>query len=160
MEAALTVKRRATAGFSLIELLIGVAIAGVMAAMAIPITSTAMKGYRLTAAIGAATGAIQSTRYQAIMNGYPYQLTFTPSTLSYTVLCEPPGSATYINLVPAVTDIPIARLGDVTINQTVTFTFLANGTISGSPAMTFTISNGIVTEQIQVSGVGNVSVSP
>ena len=57
--------------------------------------------------------------------------------------------------------VPIARLGDVTLDQTVTLTFNPNGTVSPTAGnLPFSISNGIVTKAINVSGVGNVSVSP
>lgn len=151
-------KRNSSSGFTLIEALVVVAIASVLAGIAIPMILNAMKSYRLTAAVAAATGAIQSTRYQAIMRGYQYQIVITPATLSYRVYKMLPPATTFSADGAA---IPIARSGDVTIDQTATIIFKQDGTVSGTPSnMTFNITNGIVTKQIQVSGVGNVSVTP
>jgi Tfp pilus assembly protein FimT len=150
--------RRRVAGFTLVELLVVIFIAMLLAAFAIPTFQNALKTYRLSAAVSAATGAIQSTRFQAIMRGYQYQLTLTPSTLSYQVYNKVPPATTFSAVGSAV---PITRLGDVTLDQTVTLTFNANGTVSPTAGnMPFSISNGIVTKAINVSGVGNVSVSP
>jgi prepilin-type N-terminal cleavage/methylation domain-containing protein len=107
------VKRRATAGFSLIEALVVVSIVGVLAAIAIPMSLNAMKTYRLTAAVAATTGAIKATRYQAIMHGYQYQITVTSSSLSYQVYRMAPPATTFSAVGSAV---PIARVGDVTMS--------------------------------------------
>lgn len=151
-------KRRATTGFSLIELMVVIAIASVLAGIAIPMTINAVKSYRLTAAASAATGAIQSTRYAAIMQGCPYQVTFTPATNSYQVYSMP--SCTKSALGPV---IPISRLGDVTISRTVTYQFNPGGTVTEIPTtgnMIFSITNAIGgSKTITVSGVGNVSVA-
>ena len=150
--------RREDAGFSLIEILVVLVIATVLSAFAIPGLVNAMKTYRLSAAVSAATGAIQSTRFQAIMRGYQYQITFTPSTLAYQVYNKVPPAAGFTAVGSAV---PIARLGDVTLNQTITLTFKSNGTVSVTTGtLPFTVTNGIVTKSITVSGVGNVSVTP
>jgi len=150
--------QREEAGFSLIETLVVLVIATVLSAFAIPSFLNAMKTYRLSAAVSAATGAIQSTRFQAIMRGYQYQLTLTPSTLSYQVYNKVPPAAGFTAVGSAV---PIARSGDVTLDQTITLTFRSNGTVSVTTGtLPFTITNGIVTKSITVSGVGNVSVTP
>ena len=153
-------KRRATAGFSLIELLVVIAIAGVLAAIAVPMTINATKSYRLSAAVASATGALQSARYAAIWHGYPYQITFTPSTNAYQVYSEVPPATTYSAVGTAV---PISRPGDVTISRTVTYQFSANGTVtetSNPVNMVFSITNAIGgSNTITVSKVGNVSVT-
>jgi prepilin-type N-terminal cleavage/methylation domain-containing protein len=159
-EVALTVKRRATAGFTLIELLVVIAIAMVLTGMALPLTINAMRSYQLTAAVSAATGAIQSTRYMAVMHGYPYEITFTPATNSYQVFSEPGGATTYTAVGTA---IPITGSGGISISRTVTYQFLAGGTVtetSSPPNMVFSITNKWGgSHTITVTGVGNVSVT-
>ena len=158
------VKQRSTAGFSLIEILVALAIVSVIAVIAIPLTTNAVRSTRLSAAVSSATGAIQSTRYLAIMKGYPYQITFTPSNVSYQVLNEVPPAATFANVG---TTIPICGPGAAAISRTITLQFAANGTVSevttppaGVSAMVFSITNSYGgSKTITVSSVGNVTVT-
>jgi type II secretory pathway pseudopilin PulG len=141
-----------------------VAIIGVLAALAIPMTLNTIRNTRLSAAVSSATGAIQSTRYLAIMHGYPYQLTFTTSTLSYQVLNEVPPATSFSNVGTA---IPISTPEAATLSRTITMQFAANGTVTevttppnGVSPLTFQITNSYGrSNTITVSGVGNVSVT-
>ena len=141
--------------YSLLEILITLAVAMTMIAMALPTTMNALRNYRLTAAVASATGAIAATRYQAIMHAYPYNLTFNSANATYQVASEPPGATNFANVGDAV---PISGDGDVTINQTTTLQFNPNGTVLATTGtMGFTISNGVLTKTISVTGVGDVS---
>jgi prepilin-type N-terminal cleavage/methylation domain-containing protein len=156
-------------GYNLIEILITLAVASTVIAMALPTTMKALRVYRLTAAASAATGAISATRYQAIMHAYPYQITFDPNNLTYQVACEPPGQASFTvacgtpgqgGSTVVTSPVPISGVGDVTISQTTTLQFNANGTVSATTgAMSFTISDPTIKRQytITVTGVGDVS---
>jgi len=160
------VKRLATAGFSLIEIVVIMGIAGILAAFAIHITVNVLRNTRLRAAVSSATGAIQSTRYLAIMHGYPgttatpygYEIIFTPATNSYQVYNMVPPATTFS---PVLTAVPISVPGAVTIGRTATFEFSANGTVyDPSGLMTLQISNSIgQSNTITVSTVGSVSVT-
>jgi len=127
-------------------------------------TINAVRTTRTSAAVSAATGAIQQTRYQAIWHGYPYQITFTPSTLSYQVLNEVPPASTFSNVGTA---IPISTPDVATLSRVITLQFAANGTVSevttpptGVSPMTFQITNNWgMTNNISVSSVGYVSVT-
>ena len=157
--AASRARRRAAQrsdGFSLLEIVITLAVVSTMVAMALPTTVNALRNYRLTAAVASATGAISATRYQAIMHGCPYNLTFNSTNVTYQVASELPGAASFTNLGGAV---PLSGVGDVTINQTTTLQFNANGTVSATTGtMSFTISNGgPLPKTITVTGVGDVS---
>ena len=151
--------RRKSKGFSLLEMLITVTIVSTLATIGTPQLMNAMKGYRLASAVAAATRAIQSTHYLAIMHGYPYQLTFDASSGTYQVASEPPGATGFVPVPPG-TPTPIAGSHDETINQTTVMQFNSNGTMTSGLAgnAVFTITNGVTTEQITVSGVGYVSV--
>ena len=153
--------RRKSKGFSLLEMLITVTIVSTLATIGTPQLMNAMKGYRLASAAAAATRAIQSTHYLAIMHGYPYQLTFDASSGTYQVASEPPGATGFVPVPPG-TPTPIAGSHDETINQTTVMQFNSNGTMTSGLAgnAVFTITNGVTTKQITVSGVGYVSVTP
>jgi Tfp pilus assembly protein FimT len=145
---------RGSEGYSLLHLVVTLAVVSVLSSFALPTTVNALRNYRLTAAVAAATGAITATRYQAIMHAYPYNITFSTNG-TYQVASEPPGATSFGNVGSAV---PISGVGDVTINQTTTLQFNANGTVSattGGPS--FTISNPLMTHTITVTGVGDVS---
>jgi len=146
-------------GFSLVEMLVTVAIASVLATITVPQLMNTMKNYRLASAVASAKGAIQTTHYLAIMHGYPYQLTFNGNSATYSVASKPPGATSFVPVPPG-TPTPIAGSNDgETINQTTVMQFNSNGTMTSGNAV-FTISNGVTTEQITVSGVGYVSVTP
>jgi len=147
-QAGLTAKRHTAAGFSLIELLIVIAIGLVLTGIAIPITINAMRSYRLTAAVSAATAAIQSNRYAAIMNGYPYQLVFTQATSSYQVYTMIPPATTYSAVVKMggtvypTSPVPVSGSGDISISRTATFQFFPGGTVTETSSnMSFHVSN-------------------
>lgn len=148
-------KRRTSAGFSLIELLMVLAVAGTLTALAIPVFRSSMRTFQLNSAVTATTGAIQATRFQAIMRGYQYEIIITASTRSYQVYNMPATTFVAVGSAVPITSAPI------TINQNVTLVFSPNGTVTGTPTnMTFTMTNAGLTKQIVVSGVGNVSVTP
>jgi Tfp pilus assembly protein FimT len=150
-------KRRAhpDAGFSLIEILFVMVVAMVMAAMAIPQTRAAMASYELSAAVESASGAIQSTRYQAIMHGYEYELAFDNTANTFQVLNEVPPAAAFTNVNSAV---PIS--GDaITVSASPTFLFKPNGSVSAvSGTMSFTISYRGTTKTLTVSNYGSISI--
>jgi prepilin-type N-terminal cleavage/methylation domain-containing protein len=155
---------RKNAGFTVVEMLVTVAVAATLATISTPQLLNAVKRYRLSSAVASATGAIQSTRYQAIMHGYPYQLTFNANSgtyPTYQVASEPSGTTSFVPVPPG-SPTPIAPSNEETINQTTVMQFNSNGTMTSGQAgnAVFTISNGVTTEQITVSGVGYVSVTP
>jgi prepilin-type N-terminal cleavage/methylation domain-containing protein len=74
------VRRTASRGFTMIELAMVMVIALITAGFALPIVQTTVDKYQLKAATASATWAIQSTRFQSLMEGYPYQVTFVGGT--------------------------------------------------------------------------------
>ena len=144
-------------GYSLLQIVITLAVVSILVSTALPTTMNALRNYRLIAAVSAATGAISATRYQAIMHAYPYDITFNSSNATYQLTSEPPPATSFTNVGTAV---PLSGVHDVTINQTTTLQFNANGTVSATTGtLSFTISNGLLTKTISVTGVGDVSVN-
>jgi Tfp pilus assembly protein FimT len=156
--------RKATRGFSLIELTMVMLIAMITAGFALPIVQTTVQKYRLKSATATAAWAIQSTRFQALMEGYPYEVTFAGSTggvnPTYQIANETVGSSSFSNVG---TSIPVSG-SPVVLGATTVFIFQPNGTVTTSPASsapyTFTIAYSGTTETITVSNYGNVDVTP
>ena len=149
------IRGRRSAGFSLIELLIVLLVGLVMSAMAIPVARSGIANYELSAAVDGVTGAIQTTRYQAIANGYPYQVALNPANNEFQVLSEVPPSASFSNVGNA---IPFSG-APVTLSSPTTLQFKPNGSVSAvRGAMTFTISYNGLTKTVTVSNYGSISV--
>jgi Tfp pilus assembly protein FimT len=154
----LTQKLRAKApGYSLVELMMGLLIGTILTAMAVPQVTVIQNQYRLRGAVASATWAIQSTRYQALMAGYPYQVVLTKSTNTYQIQNLPPGAASYANVGTAV---PLSG-SDVSLNNDTTLQFQPNGAITAKKgALNFTLTYSGNTKTITVSNYGNISVTP
>jgi prepilin-type N-terminal cleavage/methylation domain-containing protein len=151
---------RPASGFSLIELMVVAGIVVVLFACALPLTKGIFYMYRLRAAATTAAMAIQSTRYHAIMQSYPYQIKLSATTNSYQVLSEVPPAITFSNVGAA---IPVDPGGTSTIGATTTFQFSPGGIVTlvgGNMPAAFTITNPSGTKTLTVSSVGNVTITP
>src|SRR5271154_6440453 len=141
-------------GFSMIELVMALLIGSVLTAMAIPQVKAGVYSYRINSAVAMAKWAIQSTRFQALEKGYPYQVVFTASTVSYQVQNLPSGS-TYANVGTAV---PLAAW-TMTMSQDTTINFKPNGMVTATVGSNvFTITYQGTTKTVTVSNYGNVTV--
>lgn len=146
---------RRSRGFSLVEIIMAMLIGTILTAVAIPTVKYGIYNYRINSAVAMAKWAIQSTRFQALAKGYPYQVVFTASSASYQIQNLPSGT-TYQNVGSAV---PLASW-PMTFSQNTTINFLPNGFVSatvGSNAFTITYQG--VTATVTVSNYGNVAVS-
>jgi Tfp pilus assembly protein FimT len=166
------VRRRAT-GFSLIEVVTVTAIAIILMAIAIPVAGNAFRGFHLTASTTAIAGAIQNARYQAIMVGCPFTLTFSTTAATYQLATQavsgtPPACANGYSNVGALQYWTTS--GDVSLQSgatTFVLTFNPNGIVTatgGSPSCAsgigcLVLSNGKYTNTVIVSGVGNVTTT-
>ena len=159
---------RSSRGFTLIETVIVVAIALVLGAIAIPLMQSTLRYFSLRAAASSLSGAIQSTRYQAIFHGCQYRIAFRAATYDYQISSEAPapGATTCAAAFTNVGNpIPLAgaRTG-VTLNADVTLQFSPGGTVqavAGNMAAITLTQPGVTTaENIQVSTYGKVLVTP
>ena len=145
-------------GFTLLEMAFVVTIGMVVTTISVPMTKTALKAYHLNTAVAAVSGAIQSTRYQAIMHGYHYNMSFNQAANSYQLGSKVPPATAFSNVG---TLVPWCPTGDVTISAPTTLEFFPGGTVTATTgSMSFSLSNGTTTKTITVSGVGDVSVTP
>jgi prepilin-type N-terminal cleavage/methylation domain-containing protein len=157
-------ERRLGAGFTMVELTMVLLIAGITAAIALPVVQTTVDKYQLKGAVSSATWAIQSTRFQALMLGYPYQVTFSGGTggvnPSYQIANKATGASSYTNVG---TSVPLSGR-PVVLGATTVFQFQPSGTVATSPVSaapyTFTITFKGTTETISVSNYGNIDVTP
>jgi type IV fimbrial biogenesis protein FimT len=149
-------------GFTAVELLITMAVGIVLAAFAVPLLQNGMNFFRVRAAATSVSGAIQSTRFQAIFHGCPYEIVFNMPAMTYQVAAQqttPAGcAAAFTNLGPA---IPIPNGSSVTLNENVTFQFRPGGltqTTQGVPTLVLDWRGS--KETITVSTYGNITVTP
>lgn len=145
---------RFTRGYTMIEVVIVLAVGSILTAMAIPQIQSGLYNYRLNSAVAMAKWAIQSTRFQALMKGYPYQVVFNAANVNYQIQNLPSGS-TYVNVGSTV---PLAAW-PMTFNQNTTINFKPNGMVTATVGSNvFTITYQGTTKTITVSNYGNVSV--
>ena len=158
-------------GFSLIELMVVVAIVLVMLKISMPIVNSSMRAMHLGSAASSLAAGIQNARYQAISNGCP--MSITVSTGSYQLAAEsitgtpPTCTTTFVN-VPgdmgliqyATSDISLTS-GTTTLylNPNGTVTTVATGGVPTNFSLVLTPANGTATKTVNVSGVGNVKVT-
>jgi len=153
----------ASRGWSLLEMMVVVAIIGVILRISLPSMQRTMLAYRLSAAASSAAAAIQQTRYQAIQVGCPYTIVFTSGSKTYQVQRQnisgtpPVCAATFSNVGAA---IPWTTGSGISMSPSTTLQFNANGIVSATTGtLSFQLSNGNATRTITVSGVGNVKVT-
>jgi|SRR5579862_419784 len=141
-------------GYSLVELTIAMLIGSVLTAISIPQVKSQVYSYRLNSAVAMAKWAIQSTRFQALKEGYPFQVAFTASSQTYQIQDLPSGT-TYQNVGGVV---PLAAW-PMTVSADTTINFKPNGMVTATVGSnTFTITYQGTTKTITVSNYGNVTV--
>jgi type IV fimbrial biogenesis protein FimT len=149
-------KRSKSAGFTMMEAALTVAIVGILLAFGIPSLFSTMKIFELNAASDSITWAIQTSRYQAIMKGYPYQLTLNATNKTYQLASQPTGAGAFTNIGSA---IPIS--GDpVTLGAGTVLQFKGNGSVAATAgnSQTITVSYAGRTKTITVSNYGSITV--
>jgi Tfp pilus assembly protein FimT len=172
-------------GFTIIEILIVLAIAMIVMATALPTINNTLSNMHVSSSANSLVGAIQSARYQAISTGCPinFVVSTTPvasqaNELSYQLQTEfplvgiPPTCGT-LNTLSAVPMVPYAN-SDVTLVSATpgnVLTLNPSGTIgTGGTATTvgsstpqnfsfvLSLANGSATRIVNVSGVGDVRI--
>jgi Tfp pilus assembly protein FimT len=121
-------------GFTALELVVVVAIEMILAAVTIPVVQNTLRNLAMRSAIAFLTGAISSTRYQAIFSGCKTQAVFTKSSYSYQVQSQAPainGQACLAAYAPVGQPVPLQGRGTA-LSADITLTFSPGG---GGPAL-------------------------
>jgi Tfp pilus assembly protein FimT len=146
-------------------LLITLAVVTILLGMAVPLVRSTVGSYQLRAAVNAVVGVIQTTRYQALYQGYPYKVAFSASNSNYQISNCPtcPGTQTYTNVGSAVPFTASSNFSSstVTLGANTTLQFNPSGNIVATVgSTTLTLTGNGTTETITVSKYGYVTVSP
>jgi len=165
LELGQAVKIKQAKGFSLIELIIVIAILGIVSAIAAPNFNKYRQNTNLREAARDLASDISLYRQRAVADNVSYRITFNQAANNYTVQRKTTsGSGAYADLVPAVTKSPSNISSGVIIsdlthlpNQWVTFE--PRGTMSaGSLTLQHTIRLSTATITTYFTGrVGNVA---
>lgn len=152
----------ASAGFTIAELLIAMAVAAILAAMSVPIVNSTMSRMRMNSAVSAISSSISKARYQAIRNSDIYTLAISVPQNTYVV--------TDVSTNVASTAVPLPNTVSINGGQAAVFTYTLcpNGTVYGAgatctnnvnapPALAVTYSQ--LQTNINVSTVGNVTTT-
>jgi prepilin-type N-terminal cleavage/methylation domain-containing protein len=153
-----TFRARASRGFTLLELVLVVAVGMILSAIAIPIIGNTMRVYAMRSAVSSLTGAISSSRYQAIFHGCKSQVVISHATYSYQVQSEAPAFGAAPGCAAAFTN----------VGADLTLTFSPGGSVISNPVaspITLTLTypgftTTVPAETITVSNYGNITVAP
>lgn len=141
-------------GFSLIELLLVVAVLAIAAGFGIPALQGTMTAYRLKASADIVAGELDAARVMAISRGAEYQVRFT----EHAVAVVDPLDAYHPPRVPKTMD-PGVRVA----SSPTTLTYRPRGTCVWTPAAASAIiqlqDTGNKTASITVTGTGRMTVS-
>ena len=135
-----------SAGFTLGEVLTGIGLFGILAAIAVPKFASTLPGLRLGAAARQVATDLQQLRMKAIAQNIPYQATISATTY---LLEKCNGSC-------------VADSGNLVLPTGITATasaapqFVARGTAAAN--VTITLSNGATTKYVCVKTVGRVNI--
>lgn len=146
-------------GFTLLELLFTVLIGVLLTVISLPLVQNVMANFKLRSAVASVTGAIQSTRFQAISSGYAYQVVLDKTASTIQVQSDPNRTGTFANTGSA---IPLSGSSiPVVLGTTTTLQFRPSGIVAATAgSTTLTLTYGGKTETITVSSYGNIKVTP
>jgi type IV fimbrial biogenesis protein FimT len=82
--------RATQAGFTIIEVMVTVAVLGVLISMAVPTFGAWLQGQQLRGAAEASINGLQVARSEAIRRNLPVQIVFNPPTTGWAVTEQPP----------------------------------------------------------------------
>ena len=135
-----------------------VAVATILTAVSVPMVNSSLVNYRTNNSVSMLTGVINSTRYQAIYQGYPFTLTLSKANGTCQLASKVPPATSFSNVGGAV---PFEVNGMVLNQDTVVLQFSPSGIITATTGDMSNIQLAYKgqTRQITVSAYGNISVT-
>lgn len=137
---------KSTAGFSLPEVLTGISLFGILAAIAVPQFTSSLPGLRLADGARQIATDLQQLRMKAIAQNIPYQMVFSTATYKMQK-CN--GSCTDDSG-------NLALPTGITATASASPQFQARGTAAA--AATITVTNGTTSKYVCVKTVGRISI--
>jgi prepilin-type N-terminal cleavage/methylation domain-containing protein len=142
-------------GFSLIEMTLVLGVILIASAMALPVVQSSMSSYQLHASASSVSAVIQSARYQAISQGYPFQVIFDKSAGTYQFTSNQLLDGVFVNVGGAV---PFGNTS-TTLGAGATLQFSPGGSVKPTAGtMILILTSSGRTGTITVSNYGNVNV--
>lgn len=146
--------RKRERGFSLLDIMVTTAVAGVLTTVALPNLSSAMQSHRLTASLRKTVGCIRVARSSAITRNQQSRITLSADNATLTVEVNAGGTWTPVGT-PAVLDSGVT-VSSVSPSGGLVFT--GQGTVANQ--VTVTVQNIVGgSRQVTVSLLGAVQVS-
>jgi prepilin-type N-terminal cleavage/methylation domain-containing protein len=147
----------AARGFSLIEMVLVLGVILIASAVALPVVRSSMASYQLHASVSAVSSVIQSTRYQAISQSFPFQVVFDKNAGTYQLKSDQAGVGVFVN-VPGSGAVPIGHTS-TTLGADATLQFSPGGSVKATAGtMILVVTGSGRTGTITVSNYGNVNV--
>ena len=150
--------RQKNTGMTLIEVMVVVAIIGIVVAIAVPSFSTMLENQRIKGAAEAVLADLRWARAEAIKRNAPVRVTFTTgSSWSYTINGDPTGTNTLLKTVNG-SDFPSTALQTARFAGRVAFTTFdpVRGTNLNNGTATITSNN--LSAGVKVSTLGRVRI--
>ncbi len=150
--------KKKTTGFTLVELMVTLSVAGILLAIAVPSYTAMVENNRLATAANSFISSMGLARSEALKRRTNITVTATDSVASNEWGkggWEVKVGTTILKEVPAFS-------GDITLNSTgnnSSYTYSANGGASGSDTIDLCTGSGETGRQISLSATGRVSVN-